>query len=239
VSKEPSVEFQLGALNVNWDRVVRMKSDLFDIVARQHSMGATAKVNIVSDTAKETGYRLCYTCGIDGMDARYWVEKIPHHHVDWEMTEAEWDELRSVLWWSGGAYTEKLKKDGKLGKTLPAPPPPGIYAGNVGGTGGVNVVQPGLGGGGGGQSVSFSPRGIAGSPTGRGPRPDPQPQTLRPDHYSVRLNHDKQVPVDNYDDTWRCEGCGKIYQVSSGFAICPNDPNPPTGSKVGGGPTIA
>jgi hypothetical protein len=52
------------------------------------------------------------------------------------------------------------------------------------------------------------------------------------------VSHKVQKPLDAQEDTWRCEGCGTGYQVTSGFAICPNDPNPPTGSKVGGGPVI-
>jgi len=136
VSREPSVEFRLGALNVNWDRVVRMKSDLFDRAALMHCMGAEVKADIISDTAEETGYRLCYNAGIDGTDARYWIEPVPHRHLDWDTTEAEWNELRSVLWWSGGPYTERLKADGKLGNTLPPRPPPGLYAGGGGGGGG-------------------------------------------------------------------------------------------------------
>jgi hypothetical protein len=230
VSREPSVEFQLGALGVNLDRVVRMKSDLFDQVALMHSMQATAKADIISDDAKETGYRLCYTCGIDGHDARYWIEPIPSHHVDWDMTEAEWEELRHVLWYNvnPGPYVTALREAGKLGHM----PLPKIQA--------PNWVQAGGGGGGGGESVSFQPGGF--SPTGRTPRP-PQPQPLgrlRPNRYGppMPVKHEKQYPVDGQEDTWRCDGCGYIYKVAVGFAICPNNPNPPTGSKVGGGPTI-
>jgi hypothetical protein len=237
VSREPSVEFQLGALNVNWDRVVRMKSDLFDRAALMHCMGAEVKVNIVSDTAKETGYRLCYNAGIDGSDARYWVEPVPHHHVDWDMSEAEWEELRATIWWSGGPYAKKLREAGKLGSLAPGPRP------MVGGGGGGVITGNSGDGGNWVRAGGFPPGTFTGTITGRTPRPpSPQPLSrLRPNRYGppMPVRHEKQYPVDGQEDTWRCDGCGMIYKVAVGFAICPNDPSPPTGSKVGGGDPIA
>jgi hypothetical protein len=123
----PPVDYQLGALGINWDRAQQYKSDAMDIAARQHQMNAQAKIALFSDKAEPTGYRLCYDCGIDGMDAKYWVEKIPFHHVDWDMTEDEWEELRNVLQndakrYGGSGYLKKLFAEGKLGTPIPDRP---------------------------------------------------------------------------------------------------------------------
>jgi hypothetical protein len=115
---DAQVNHQLGLLNVNWDRVTRMKADLRKIANAQHSMNAQAKLPIISDKAEETGERLCYDAGQDGLDERFWIEDIPFHHVDWDMTEEEWEELRAVLWHGTvpeGSYIARMRRSGALG----------------------------------------------------------------------------------------------------------------------------
>jgi hypothetical protein len=211
---EPDVNFQLGQLGVSWDRVVKMKSDLREQTSLMRAMGAEAKTDIIADNARGTGKRLCYTCGIDGCDSRYWIEDIPAVHVDWEMTEKEWEELRATLWWSTGAYARRLQKEGKLGKLSPGPRPSGL---SIGGNGGSSAVFAGNvvvgGGGGGGVSVGGSASGDGGGGDFAGFR-----------GWGADAAHAVQKPVDSAEDTWKCQGCGQVYVVEHGFAICPNDP---------------
>lgn len=240
MANEPSVEYQLGFLGMSWTRVEKLKSDLFDRAALMHQMGAVTKAAIISDEAKDSGKRLCFSAD----DNKYWIEVIPSHHVDWDMNEDEWHELRALLWWSSGPYAKALRAAGKLGQHTPPPPPP-VLGGGAGGAGGSAYGAGAIGGAGGAGGGWLSAGGGFPRPdpaierTGRTPRhPLPQPWPRRDDSPQP-VQHKVQKPVDSQENIWRCEGCGQVYFCDHGFAICPNDPNPPTGSKVGGGPVIA
>jgi hypothetical protein len=109
---------QLGQLGVSWERVRKMERDLVTQADAQHRMHAQAKAPIIADDATETGKRLCYDSGEDGRDDRFWIEDIPDHHVDWEMTEAEWEEFRAHMWHgvvTEGSYVAKMRRSGALG----------------------------------------------------------------------------------------------------------------------------
>lgn len=115
---KPDLYHQLGLMNVSWERVEKLFDDLHKIANAQHSMGAQAKLPIVNEKGEWTGKRLCYDCGIDGTDGRYRIEDIPDHHIDWDCTEEEWEELRAALWrgWVlEDSYLAKLRRAGKLG----------------------------------------------------------------------------------------------------------------------------
>lgn len=238
MANEPSVEYQLGFLGMSWTRVEKLKSDLFDRAALMHQMGAVTKAAIISDEAKDSGKRLCFSAD----DNKYWIEVIPSHHVDWDMNEDEWHELRALLWWSSGPYAKALRAAGKLGQHTPPPPPP-VTRGGPGGAGGSAFGAGAVGGAGGAGGAWVTAGGYSQGPfneTGSNPQPWPR-RDIHPRYGpdQPRVQHEVQKPVDSQENTWRCEGCGKVYFCDIGFAVCPADPNPPTGSKVGGGPVIA
>jgi hypothetical protein len=125
-NSDETVDYQLGQLGVAWAQAKRYKGDAMDIAAGQHKMGAQGKIALFDVDGKLTGKRLVYDCGIDGRDGKFWIEDIPSVQLDWEMSEEEWEELRSVLRANADdnhPYLHKLFLAGKLGE-YPATPMP-------------------------------------------------------------------------------------------------------------------
>jgi hypothetical protein len=111
------VYHELGLFGIAWKEVRRLMNEAMSLASAEHQMGAKGRVPI-----RGTKRVLVYNSGIDGLDATWSIEdENPEVHVDWRMTAAEWEELRSVLIGHGGtsAYVNSLYLSGKLGPHAP------------------------------------------------------------------------------------------------------------------------
>lgn len=113
---------ELGVLGITWDAAQKLLNEAFADSTRVHAMGARG-LALIPGTDKA----VVYDTGIDGMDFRYFIEDAPDVHVDWHMTPAEWEELRSTLVGQALAhgqakpYLFRLYQEGKLGSISPRP----------------------------------------------------------------------------------------------------------------------
>lgn len=117
------VMHELGTLGIGWEESHTLLSAAMNDASKVHSMGARG-LALIPGTEKA----VVYDSGTDGLDYAYRVEDAPEPdvHVDWHMTPAEWEELRSILTGqvaqrgNTAPYLYRLYQEGKLGAVSPA-----------------------------------------------------------------------------------------------------------------------